>query len=83
LNLRLRNTPGMAGRGSLTEPQGSMRQLALNDPRANDALSPAEKTARAIAEAEKMDCLQLSQAGLLAIPVGVLMALMDKCKPQR
>jgi hypothetical protein len=74
----------MQGRGALTEAQGSARQLALNDPRSNDVLTPAEKQARAVAEAGKQDCLQtVGQAGLLGIPLAAALALMDKCKPQR
>jgi hypothetical protein len=87
LNLRLQANPGMTGRGSLTEPQGSVRQLALNDPRSNVRVDPLQKLPDAVAEAGKGDCMkgEFSGAGmgLLSAPFLAAAALLDKCKPQR
>jgi hypothetical protein len=88
LDLRLRlPRGGVAERGGLTEPPGSMRRAALNDPRSNVVTDPTQVLPRAVASSAKGDCLKGEYAGggmgLLSLPFLALAAARDACKPPR
>jgi hypothetical protein len=87
LDLRLRLSPEMARRGGLTEPAGSMRAQALNDPRSNDAPDPQQRLPDAVAASAKGDCLKGEYAGaglgLLSVPFLAYHAAVGNCKPSR
>jgi hypothetical protein len=77
----------MRGRGALSEAHGSMRQLALNDPRSNERVDPLKKLPDAVAAAAKGDCMRGEFVGggmgILSAPFLAAAVLMDNCKPQR
>jgi hypothetical protein len=77
----------MQGRGALTEPQSSMRQLALNDPRSNERVDPTQQLPNAVAAAGKGDCMKGEYLGagmgLLSAPFLAYAAAAGHCKPQR
>ncbi len=77
----------MRGRGTLTEAQGSTRQLALNDPRSNARADPTQQLPDAVAAAAKGDCLKGeffgAGMGLLSAPFLAAAAATGHCKPRR
>jgi hypothetical protein len=84
---RATGATAMRGRGALTAAQGSTRQLALNDPRANEQVDPTKKLPDAVAAAAKGDCLKGEffggGMGLLSAPFLAAAAATGHCKPQR
>jgi hypothetical protein len=84
---RATDATAMRGRGALTAAQGSTRQLALNDPRANEQVDPTKKLPDAVAAAAKGDCLKGEffggGMGLLSAPFLAAAAATGHCKPQR
>lgn len=76
-----------AERASLTDPPGSMRRAALNDPRANVRADPTRALPDAVAASVKGDCLKGEFAGggmgLLSLPFLAVAAVRGDCKPQR
>jgi hypothetical protein len=87
LDLRLRLSPELARRGGLTEPAGSMRAQALNDPRSNHAPDPRQQLPDAVAASAKGDCLKGEYAGwgmgLLSVPFLAYHAAVGNCRPLR
>jgi hypothetical protein len=87
LDLRLRLSPAMARRGGLTEPTGSMRAQALNDPRSNQEADPRQRLPDAVAASAKGDCLKGEYAGwgmgLFSVPFLAYHAVAGNCKPLR
>lgn len=86
LNLSLPRGAG-AERGGLSDPPGSMRRAALNDPRANVRPDPTQALPDAIAATAKGDCLKGEYAGggmgLLSLPFLAAAALRGDCQPSR
>jgi hypothetical protein len=87
LDLRLRLPPEAARRGGLTEPSGSLRAQALNDPRSNRTPDPRRQLPDAVAGSAKGDCLKGEYAGwgmgLLSVPFLAYHVAAGHCKPQR
>ena len=86
LNLVLPRGAG-AERSALTEPPGSMRRAALNDPRSNIAPDPTRVLPDAVAASAKGGCMKGDYSGggggLLSLPFLAVAALRGDCKPVR